>query len=185
MDHLFFLTIFIFFLFQSSAPTNGSPGAPPLLGPSPIAGSNTTTYVAVSSAGTLPTTRQPFPNTQYGPPPGAPILQSSPTAATGSGSGSHTPTPSSHGPSPTPSSGSGCGNGGPWISSPSSHPPGYPTGDRRPRDPTHDRLIKKTRARQQQHPAVTPPVSPAKRGGRGEKKSNFLKFQIYLAFKMI
>ena len=41
-------------------------------------------------------------------------------------------------------------------------------GDRRVRDATHERLIKKTRARQQQHPVVTPPVSPAKRGGRGE-----------------
>lgn len=154
---------------QPSAPTSGSPSAPPPMGPTPISGNNNTTYVAVTSAGPIPTSRQPFPTTQYGPPPGAPILTSAPMP--GSGSGSHTPTPSSHGPSPTPSSGSGCGgNSGHWISS-SSHPPGYPMGDRRPRDPTHDRLIKKTRARQQQpppqHPAVTPPVSPAKRGGRG------------------
>jgi hypothetical protein len=43
-------------------------------------------------------------------------------------------------------------------------------GDRRVRDATHERLIKKTaRRQQQQHPAVTPPVSPAKRGGRGEQ----------------
>ena len=99
-------------------------------------------------------------------PPGAPNLQSS--SMGGSGSGTHTPTPSSHGPSPTPSSGSGGGSGGQWASAPASHPPGYPMGDRRVRDATHERLIKKTRARQQQHPAVTPPVSPAKRGGRGE-----------------
>ena len=47
---------------------------------------------------------------------------------------------------------------------------GYPVGDRRVRDATHERLIKKTARRQQQqqqHPAMTPPVSPAKRGGRG------------------
>ena len=136
------------------------------MGPTPMPGSGSSSYVAVSSSGPMNTTRQPFPNTQYGPPPGAPIL----TPATGSGS--HTPTPSSHGPSPTPSNGSG--GGGHWISSPSSssHPPGYPMGDRRPRDPTHDRLIKKTRARQQphQHPSsITPPVSPAKRDGRGKK----------------
>ncbi len=137
--------------------------------------------MAVSSAGSVPTTRQPFPNTQYGPPPGAPILQSTPstaaTATTGSGSGSHTPTPSSHGPSPTPSSGSGCGSS-PWIPSSTSHPPGYPMGDRRVRDATHERLIKKTaRRQQQQHPAVTPPVSPAKRGGRGEAILNIFRSQ--------
>ena len=135
------------------------------MGPTPISGNNNTTYVAVTSAGPIPTSRQPFPTTQYGPPPGAPILTSAPMP--GSGSGSHTPTPSSHGPSPTPSSGSGCGgNSGHWISS-SSHPPGYPMGDRRPRDPTHDRLIKKTRARQQQ-----PPPQPSISFEREEKKTD-------------
>ena len=67
----FFLLITHFLLFQSTGPSSGSStGAPPPLGPSPIPGSNSTPYVAVSSAGNVPTSRQPFQNTQYGPPPG-------------------------------------------------------------------------------------------------------------------
>ena len=85
--------------------------------------------------------RQPFPNTQYGPPPGTAIIPV----------GAATPTPSSHGPSPTPSSGSG-GQGGFG-----NQPPGYPNRSK------YGRLRGNTR-----QPLTTPPTSPAKNRGKGK-----------------
>ena len=82
--------------------------------------------------------RQPFPNAQYGPPPGAAILPG----------GAVTPTPSSHGPSPTPSSGSG---GGSFQAS------GYPGRSKFGRMRGNSR-----------QPMATPPTSPAKNRGKGE-----------------
>ena len=108
--------------------------------------------------------RQPFPgSTQYGPPPGGPIIPPV--------TGSHTPTPSSHGASPTPSSGSGGGSSGQFVSG--GHPPGYPayhpgSDGRRP-------YKQKPRSRNQPPlssslaapSSTTPPTSPRKRGDRG------------------
>ena len=86
--------------------------------------------------------RQPFPNTQYGPPPGTAIIPVG---------GQATPTPSSHGPSPTPSSGSG-GQGGFGA-----QPPGYPNRQK------YGRMRGNTR-----QPLTTPPASPAKNRGKGK-----------------
>merc|ERR1712045_334454 len=105
--------------------------------------------------------RQPFSgSTQYGPPPGAPIVPPV--------TGSHTPTPSSHGASPTPSSGSGGGGSGHMVSG--GHPPGYPayhTGN-----DVRRKYNKNFRARGPPPSSLTapssstPPTSPAKRGTR-------------------
>ena len=126
---------------QPSGPSNGPHGPLPPSCPGP---------------------RQPFSgSTQYGPPPGAPILPPV--------TGSHTPTPSSHGASPTPSSGSGGGGSGHMVSG--GHPPGYPayhTGPdgRRPYKP-------KPRTRNQPPSSLlaapsasTPPQSPRKPRGK-------------------
>ena len=130
----------ISFQLQPSGPSNGPHGPLPPSCPGP---------------------RQPFSGgTQYGPPPGAPILPPV--------TGSHTPTPSSHGASPTPSSGSGGGSGGHLVSG--GHPPGYPayhpgSDVRRPYKPRP-----RTKNLQPGPPATTtPPPSPRKpRGDRGK-----------------
>ena len=152
---------FILSLLQPSGPSNGPPGALPPSCPGP---------------------RQPFAgNTQYGPPPGAPILPPGGSGTVSGNTGSHTTTPSSHGASPTPSSGSGGGSSGHWIPG-GGHPPGYPAcqigGDNRPRG--NDRFRKnRTRNQQQQSSQLaapasnTPPTSPAKRSGRGKANIYF------------
>jgi hypothetical protein len=105
---------------------------------------------------------------QYGPPPGAPILHHS----------GHSPTP----PAPwqqqqtkaTPPQGYSGGD------RPSGPAPGVGRGVAPPRDPTHERLMKKAKNRQQQQQQSlqqssssqhsTPSTSPAKRGGGGGVK---------------
>jgi hypothetical protein len=92
--------------------------------------------------------RQPFPQAQYGPPPGTAIIPV----------GAATPTPSSHGPSPTPSSGSGGGGLG-------NQPPGYPNRSK------YSRL----RGNGRGQPMATPPASPAKSRGKGNCVIKHLK----------
>ena len=106
----------------------------------------------VTAAGPIPSStvcsgappRHPFPNTQYGPPPGTAIIPV----------GTVTPTPSSHGPSPTPSSGSG-GHGGFG-----NQVPGYPNRSK----------YNRFRGNARQH-LTTPPTSPAK--NRGKESMSF------------
>lgn len=138
------------YLLQPSGPSNGPHGPlpPSLQGP-----------------------RQPFPgSTQYGPPPGGPIIPPV--------TGSHTPTPSSHGASPTPSSGSGGGSSGQFISG--GHPPGYPAYH----PGSEGRRPYKQKPRSRNQPplpsslaaplSTTPPTSPRKRGDRGGNYPNYL-----------
>ena len=123
---------------QSSAMVNASPGGAIVVtatGATPFA-----TPTSTVCSGAPP--RQPFPNTQYGPPPGTAIIPVG---------GQATPTPSSHGPSPTPSSGSG-GQGGFGA-----QPPGYPNRQK------YGRMRGNTR-----QPLTTPPASPAKNRGKGK-----------------
>ena len=132
-------------MLQPSGPSNGPHGPLPPSCPGP---------------------RQPFSgNTQYGPPPNAPILPPN--------TGSHTPTPSSHGASPTPSSGSGGGSSGHLVSG--GHPPGYPsyhTGSdvrRKYKGTPRNRNIPPPSSSLAAPMSTTPPTSPAKRGARGGK----------------
>ena len=136
----------LFCLFQSSAmPSAVSPGGGAIVvtstGATPFA-----TPTSVGSGHAPP--RQPFPQAQYGPPPGGAMI---PTAAA-------TPSPSSHGPSPTPSSGSGGGGIG-------SQPPGYANRSK------YGRLRPNTR-----QPLTTPPTSPAKNRGKGNFFFSLLRY---------
>ena len=138
-----------YLLLQPSGPSNGPHGPlpPSLQGP-----------------------RQPFPgSTQYGPPPGGPIIPPV--------TGSHTPSPSC-GASPTPSSGSGGGSSGQFISG--GHPPGYPAYH----PGSEGRRPYKQKPRSRNQPplpsslaaplSTTPPTSPRKRGDRGGNYPNYL-----------
>ena len=125
---------FFFSYFQSSTIPNVTPGGAIIV----TATGATTPFSTPTTVCSGAPPRQPFPNAQYGPPPGATIIPA----------GTVTPTPSSHGPSPTPSSGSG---GGGFVN----QPPGYPRSK-----------FGRMRGNSRQ-PMVAPPTSPAKNRDKG------------------